>query len=110
MGEHENKDFDVTFKRRKQLREEKTIDSEECISQTVKMSHGQPNLDVEEKLEETTETVQIKQTLIDDKPSKKKGPSIKMDDQKSEEPLFKQGLKLRKTETVKRPIERTAIE
>merc|ERR1711971_1023432 len=107
--EHENKDFDLSFKR-KQPREEKTIDSEECISQTVKMSHGQPNLDVEEKLEATTETFQIKQPLTDDKPSKKKVPSIKKDDQKSEEPLFKQGLKLRKTETVKRPIEKAAIE
>merc|ERR1712032_1404380 len=88
-------------------------DSEEDISQTVKMPQSQLNEGVEEKSEETTETVQMEQSLLplfDDKPLKRKGPNIKKDDPKSEEPLFKQGLKLRKKETVKRPIEKAAIE
>ena len=77
------------------------------------MPQSQLNEGVEEKFEETTETVQMEQSLLplfDDKPLKRKGPNIKKDDSKSEEPLFKQGLKLRKTETVKRPIEKAAIE
>merc|ERR1712029_407570 len=61
-------------------------------------------------MEETNETIQIDQPLFDSIPVHKKGLINKKDATKSEEPLFKQGLKLRKTETVKRPIEKAAIE
>merc|ERR1712029_434967 len=61
-------------------------------------------------MEETNETIQIDQPLLDSIPVHKKGLINKKDATKCEEPFFKQGLKLRKTETVKRPIEKAAIE
>lgn len=107
--EHENQDFELTVKK-KQTREDKNFNSEEFTAQTIKMPHSQSKLDKECTLEETNETVLIDQPKIDDIPLKKKNQSNKKDTPKSEEPLFKQGLKLRKTETVKRPIEKAAIE
>ena len=110
--EHENQDFELTINRMPSL-EDKDINSEESIAQTIKMPQSQPNLDMDKKfcsMEETNETIQIDKPLIDSIPNNKKGPINKKDATKSEEPLFRQGLKLRKTETVKRPIEKAAIE
>ena len=61
-------------------------------------------------VEETTKTIQLEKSLVDDEPLKKKGHRIKNEDSQNEEPLFKQGLKLRKTEIVKRPIQKAAVE
>lgn len=103
--EHENQDFELTVK---QSRKDKNLSSEEFTAQTIKMPQSQ--LDKEHIIEETNETVLIDQPKIDDVPLKKKNQSNKKVTPKVEEPLFKQGLKLRKTETVKRPIEKAAIE
>ena len=110
--EHENQDFELTINSMPSL-EDKEINSEESIAQTIKMPQSQSNLDMDKKfcsMEETNETIQIDQPLFESIPVHKKGLINKKDATKSEEPLFKQGLKLRKTETVKRPIEKAAIE
>ena len=105
--EHENQDFELTVK---QSRKDKNLNSEEFTAQTIKMPQSQAQLDKEHIIEDTNETVLINQPKIDDVPLKKRNESNKKDAPKVEEPLFKQGLKLRKTETVKRPIEKAAIE
>merc|ERR1712172_24153 len=103
--EQENQDFELVVKRKEEIKD-KDINSEECIAQTVKMPKSQPTSDMDEKMhdiEETTKTIQIEKSLVDDVPMKKH-------DSQNEEPLFKQGLKLRKTEIVKRPIQKSAVE
>merc|ERR1711997_506628 len=97
----------------------KIHEAEDSIAQTVKISDGKSRSDKEKKKkksqESTFETVKVGKPLNEIKDNKnnpfKKGSSdLKKNNQENDEPLFKQGLKLRKTELVKRPIEKTAIE
>ena len=122
--EHDNKDFELTIKRKQpnmleQDQDFKIHEAEDSIAQTVKISDGKSRSDQEKKTEKsqesTFETVKVGKPLNEIKDNKnnpfKKGSSdLKKNNQENDEPLFKQGLKLRKTELVKRPIEKTAIE
>ena len=108
--EHENQDFELTVKR-KERSKDKGFNSEECLVQTIKMPKRQPISDVDEKMhniEETTKTIQIDEPLVDDVPLK--NGRKKKEEPQNEEQIFKQGLKLRKTETVKRPIKTAVVE